>query len=257
LIPQILFSGAVIDFNKINPLFASDKYVPAISEVMMSRWVYETVSVSLFMDSEFAETLYPIEKALNETTYTRNFLLPEIEKAFFKQTWSTTHFLTKDSADFELIVNGIQQVSRIMNEDFSALYKNGVINGEAFSLFVNDVRSRLMNAHDANLMLKDSLIAELGSDAYNVLQHTTNKKLLQLLTDEANVEKVRIRDHEFIRKMTPVYFIADNQRGRSHLYAPAKPIGGMLLSTYQFNTIVIWLMSLGFLILVILRKPSI
>jgi ABC-type multidrug transport system ATPase subunit len=257
LIPQILFSGAVIDFNKINPLFASDKYVPGISEVMMSRWVYEAISVSLFMDSEFAETLYPTEKALNETTYTRNFLLPEIEKAFFKQSWSTTHFLTKDSADFELIVNGIQQVGRIMNEDFSALYKNGVINGEPFSLFVNDVRSRLMNMHDANLMLKDSMIAEMGSDAYNALQHTTNKKLMQLLTDEANVEKVRIRDREFIRKMTPIYFIADNNRAHSHLYAPAKQIGGIIFSTYQFNTIVIWLMSLGFLFLVIKKKPTI
>src|SRR5690554_7667379 len=37
LIPQILFSGAVIDFNKINPIFASDKYVPLISEPMLDR----------------------------------------------------------------------------------------------------------------------------------------------------------------------------------------------------------------------------
>jgi ABC-type multidrug transport system ATPase subunit len=257
LIPQILFSGAVIDFNKINPLFASDKYVPAISEVMMSRWVYETISVSLFMDSDFAKALYPTEKALGETTYTRNFLLPEIEKSFFKQSWSTTHFLTKDSADFELIVNGIQQVGRVMNEDFSAIHKSGIIKGEDFSQFVNDVRAKLMTAHDARLMYKDSLIAEMGSDAYNALQHTTNKKLMQLLTDEANVEKVRIRDNEFIRKMTPVYFIADNPRGRSHLYAPAKRLGSFELSNYQFNSIVIWLMSLGFLMLVIKRKPSI
>lgn len=257
LIPQILFSGAVIDFNKINPIFASYKYVPAISEVMMSRWVYETISVSLFMDSEYAKQFYPLEKALNQTTYTRNFLLPEIEKSFFKQSWSTTHFLTRDSADFELIVDGIQQVGRTMNEDFSALYKNGEIKGENFSLFVNDARSRLMEAHDANLMLKDSVIGEMGSDAYNALQHTTNKKLMQLLTDEANVEKVRIRNNAFIRKMTPVYFVSNHPTGRSHLYAPAKKLGALEFTTYQFNTMVIWLMSLGFIIAVIRRKPSI
>lgn len=257
LIPQILFSGAVIDFNKINPVFASDKYVPAISEVMMSRWVYETISVSLFMDSEFARTLYPTEKALNETTYSRNFLLPEIEKAFFKESWSTTHFLTKDSADFRLIVDGIQQVGHTMKKDFSALYKDGRIEGEPFSQFVNEVRSKLMATHDANLMFKDSLIAEMGSDAYNALQHTTNKKLMQLLTDEANVEKVKTRNHQFIRKMTPVYYIPDHKGGRSHLYAPAKKVGQFVLTTYQFNTFIIWFMSLGFLVLVIMRKPSI
>ena len=257
LIPQILFSGAVIDFNKINPIFASDKYVPAISEIMMSRWVYETISVSLFMDSDFAKELYPTEKALNQTTYTRNFLLPEIERSFFKQSWSTTHFLTKDSADFELIVDGIQKVGETMNEDLSGLYKSGVIKGESFSQFVNDVRTRLMKTHDANLMYKDNLIAEMGSDAYNTLHQTTNKKLMQLLTDEANVEKVRIRDNEFIRKMTPVYYISDHKEGRSHLYAPAKRLGEYVLSTYQFNTIVIWLMSLVFLIYVIIKRPSI
>src|SRR5690554_5792975 len=67
LIPQILFSGAVIDFNKINPIFASDKYVPLISEPMLSRWVYEGVSVSLYLESAYTQELYLTEKGINES----------------------------------------------------------------------------------------------------------------------------------------------------------------------------------------------
>lgn len=257
LIPQILFSGAVIDFNKINPVFASDKYVPAISELMASRWVYEVISVSLFMDSEFSKEFYQQEKSLNRTAYTRNFLLPEMEKSFFGQSWSTTHYLTKDSAQFDLVVDGIEKVGKALKEDFSTLYENGVIEGNAFNHFVGDVRSRLMDIHDTHLMQKDSLIADMGSDAYNQLRYTTNKKLMQLLTDEANVEKVRISDSEFIRKMTPIYYVSDHPAGRSHLYAPAKRIGEMQVSTYAFNVMVIWLMSLILLIYVVLKRPSI
>jgi ABC transport system ATP-binding/permease protein len=257
LIPQILFSGAVIDFNKINPLFASEKYVPVISEFMASRWVYEVISVSLFMESDYAKEFYQQEKTLNRSAYTRNFLLPEIEKSFFQQSWSTTHYLTRDSAQFNLVVDGIEKVGQVLKEDFSALYANGVLEGKDFSDFVDHARSELMEMHDANLMQKDNRIADMGSEGYNKLRFTTNKKLMQLLTDEANVEKVKISDNEFIRKMTPIYYISDHPFGRSHLYAPAKTIGTIKVSTYAFNVMIIWLMSFIMLIYVILKRPSV
>jgi len=257
LIPQILFSGTIIDFNKINPIFASDKYVPAISEIMISRWVYENISVNLFMDSDYAKYFYTTEAALNNTAYTRNFLLPEIEKSFFKQSWSTEHFLTKDSSDFNLITNGIKQIEKSVNKDYSNLYKYDTIKGVPFSRFVDQVREYLKEVNDSNLIYKDNIIAQMGSEQYSNLKHTTNKKVTQLLTDETNIEKVRKQNENFIRKMGPIYNISENKFGRSHLYAPAKRIGNFIIPTYYFNTIIIWIMSFILLIYVIKKRPSI
>ncbi|WP_088654692.1 ATP-binding cassette domain-containing protein [Geofilum rhodophaeum] len=257
LIPQILFSGAVIDFNKINPIFASDKYVPLISEPMLSRWVYEGVSVSLYLESAYTRELYRTEKGINESGYTRNFLIPEMEKHFFGQSWSTTRVLSTDSADFDLIRDGIRQIEALNDTSYGALYAGGVIKGEDFSNFLGERRQELLKENNRHQMYKDSLIEAMGYDKYRLLQESTNQKLQQVVVDETNVEKVRVADQKFIRKMAPVYHIPEHRWGRAHLYAPAKRVGSWTLNTHSFNTLVIWLMSLLFLVLVLLRKPRI
>lgn len=256
LIPQILFSGAVIDFNKINPIFASDKYVPLISEVMASRWAYDAILVSLYTNTEYADIFFEAEMELNNSSYRKNFLLPEIEKAFFRDNWSTTHFLTRDSADFKLIINGITQIGNALGKDYSSLYNDGIIDGAEFDKWVSEVRNQLSEVYDNCMMRKDDLITGMGSDEFNRLRNTTNKKVVQLVTDEQNIEKVRVGKTEFIRKMAPIYSIPDHRFGRSHLFSPAKRFGPYLVPSNVINIMAIWLISAVMLSYVLWRRPT-
>ena len=49
IIPQLLFSGIIVKFDKLHPWFASEKSVPWIGNIMASRWAYEGMAVAQFI----------------------------------------------------------------------------------------------------------------------------------------------------------------------------------------------------------------
>jgi hypothetical protein len=51
LVPQLIFSGVVIDFSKMHNEIANDKTVPLIGDMMASRWAYEALAVTQFKDN--------------------------------------------------------------------------------------------------------------------------------------------------------------------------------------------------------------
>ena len=254
LIPQILFSGAVIDFNKIHPWFVSDKYVPFISEVMVSRWAYEAINVSLFLECGYSERFYLLEKEINNASYHRNFLLPEIEKHFFGDNWSTEHYLTSDSAKYKLLVDGFRHLERFTGESYEHLYQNR-IEGAALSQFIRDFRNRCRQKSDSLQALRDEVIELMGRDAFSLLELTRNHKLSQVVMDETNVQKVKVTEDEFIRKMGPIYYIPDNNFGRAHFYAPARRVAGHIIPTSCFNLYVIWLMAFITFVVIVRFRP--
>jgi ABC transport system ATP-binding/permease protein len=255
LIPQILFSGAVIDFNKINPFFASEKYVPAISEIMVSRWAYESVVTSLFMSSAHSDEFYENDRAVNMNAYYRFFVVSELEKNFYRESFSSMHTLTPDSADFQLILNGIAALDGYLNQNnFQSFEKE--IKGDDFQGFIRTARRDLTVIADSVQFKKDHKIEQMGSESYDFLRNTLNKKMVQMVTDETNIQKIKISKSGFVRKLTPVYFTSDNKLGRSHLYAAEKQIGNLTLSTFLFNLLVICSMSLGLIVLIVLKRPK-
>ena len=65
IIPQLLFSGIIVQFDKLNPMFASKSHVPAIGNVMASRWAYEALSVTQFKDNEFEQNFFALDQEMS------------------------------------------------------------------------------------------------------------------------------------------------------------------------------------------------
>lgn len=58
IIPQLLFSGVIVGFDKLNPSFSSQSSVPLIGNVMASRWAYEALAVKQFKDNDYEKIYY-------------------------------------------------------------------------------------------------------------------------------------------------------------------------------------------------------
>ncbi len=255
LIPQILFSGAVIDFNKINKIFASDRYVPAISELMPSRWGYEALMINSFISSEYSKSFYDIEKDINQNSYFKNFLVPNIEKEFYQNNWSTNQMLRRDSIRFKLILNGIEQLASYLDIEID---KKGIetISGLQFAENIKYTKSILQSQSDDFINRQDSLILSYSDESYDRIINSYNSKVYKLLIDEINIQKVVVKEDEFIRKMTPIYFDATNKFGRAHQYAAFKTVGNKTISTLYFNLFIVLIMTLTITIFVYLIKPK-
>ena len=78
IIPQLLFSGVIVKFDKINPMFNREDSVPLIGNVMASRWAYEALSVEQFKNNDFNRHLYEYEKAKQMATWKKDYWLKEL-----------------------------------------------------------------------------------------------------------------------------------------------------------------------------------
>ena len=58
LVPQLLFSGVVVDFNKMHNRISNDKTVPVIGDLMTSRWAYEALAVTQFKDNAYEKYFF-------------------------------------------------------------------------------------------------------------------------------------------------------------------------------------------------------
>jgi amino acid transporter len=48
LVPELLFSGVIVRYDKLHKSIANPEYVPVIGDIMTSRWAYEALMVHQF-----------------------------------------------------------------------------------------------------------------------------------------------------------------------------------------------------------------
>ena len=79
IIPQLLLSGVVINFDKFNPRVTKPYGVPVIGEVMASRWAFEAFMVTQFKDNKFEKQFYEWDKTIANAEYKRIYYIPALE----------------------------------------------------------------------------------------------------------------------------------------------------------------------------------
>src|SRR5690606_31376864 len=78
IIPQLLFSGVIVKFDKLNPIFGDESAVPWIGNVMASRWAYEALAVTQFKDSEYGKIYFEYEKKRSFASWKKDTWLQEM-----------------------------------------------------------------------------------------------------------------------------------------------------------------------------------
>lgn len=69
IIPQLVLSGAVIPFDKFNPLLRGERPVPILADFSLTRWAYEAQVVSHFTRNPYQRILYPLKAQQSNLRY--------------------------------------------------------------------------------------------------------------------------------------------------------------------------------------------
>lgn len=72
IIPQLLFSGILVQFDKLNPVFSSKSHVPWIGNVMASRWAYEALAVTQFKGNEYEKHFYAYNQEMKSSNWKKD-----------------------------------------------------------------------------------------------------------------------------------------------------------------------------------------
>jgi hypothetical protein len=81
-----------------------------------------------------------------------------------------------------------------------------------------------------------------GEEAFiQMRKQYTNQRLKELVTNELQVSKITEWNNQLVRKMDPIHMEPLSNTGRAHFYAPHKRLGMLVIDTFWFNVLVIWL----------------
>src|SRR5690606_8048903 len=80
LIPQMILSGLLFSFDKLNNIISTKGKVPVVADMMASRWAYEALAVHQFKENSFQKPFYQWEKIEATTDFKSSFLVNELDK---------------------------------------------------------------------------------------------------------------------------------------------------------------------------------
>jgi ABC-type multidrug transport system ATPase subunit len=262
LVPQLLFSGVIVNFNRLHKSITHPEYVPVLGDIMVSRWSYEALCVHQFKANEFQKEFFDYNMQMSNDTYYATFLIPRLQVLLdeaAKDIVLTKHTPRKVK-DLKLIQNELALLSRdypligVTYPDTSRLNPHVATfdDIEQTKEFLKKLKAHFQIMYRKVSRLRDlhydSLAQKLGgNDAlFGLNQKHHNKALESLVLNKNEINKVEEIDNRLIRRYDPVYALPTSVVGRAHLFAPAKRIGTLTIPTFWFNILVIWLMSFVF-----------
>ena len=260
IIPQLLFSGIIVSFDKLHPFFSSQKGVPWIGNVMASRWAYEGLAVKQFKDNEYEAKFYKFDKVKKYSNWKKDSWIKELGNHVAQIERNMNKEDRKDDVAYSLqvIKNELTKESHITGNavEFAAMDKlsPAQINKEVLSDvndYLNDLTAHYRQVFNNAERDKENLIYEMTKtpeekEAYKELMRSyKNESLERFATNRNDIKVIIEHDGELIQKKDLIYtqpFFSGFFD--AHFYSPSKKLFGNYIDTFWANIAVIWIMIL-------------
>jgi ABC-type multidrug transport system ATPase subunit/ABC-type multidrug transport system permease subunit len=121
IVPQILLSGVVVNYNKLNNIVASKEFVPFVGDLMASRWAYESLLVTQFTHNEYQENYFAIEKQESNDKFKLLFVLPELKKVIYEIKQLNANEIQAHQDDLEFLNH---ELKLLINSEYSGYFNH-------------------------------------------------------------------------------------------------------------------------------------
>ena len=252
IIPQLLFSGVIVKFEKLHPLISKVNEVPFIGNIMVSRWAYEALIVAQAKDNEFQKKTYKYQSEASQSAWKRDFWIPEIKNKL--EIISSKKTKAKDfKKSKEILINEITKEEQYWSNlscknclsDLKKIksYKDVDKFKENLEDFLSTIKKQYNKTYNDNTEKIDKISKKIGDKKYQKLRdENENESLHDLVTDRVELNKLVESKNEFFQKDDPIYLNPKHERFLdAQFYAPTKYFMDVKLDTFWANMIVIWL----------------
>ena len=248
LIPQILLCGLVIKFDDLNTSASKENKVPLIGDIIPSRWAFEALMVEQFADNAYNQAYFPIEREKYLAQYYENIHSKEVRRL-------AEQLEGKDDPDKRLTVENelavLGRAARIAPRS----------EGESFLSYLDKVdsalheRARNFTAYLDQIQEKD--IREKGSEwVTEQKKKYHNSAIEDLVMGAGSRNFYKEHGNRIYPAVGQIYIVPDNPFGRAPFYSYEKKLGSMLISTYNFNLLIIGFFALLAIIAIFAEFPG-
>jgi ABC transport system ATP-binding/permease protein len=254
IIPQLLFSGVIVKFDKLHPWFAIQDEVPFIGNVMASRWSYEALAVTQFKHNELESHFFELNQIKSNVGWKRDYWIPAMKTKieFLRQASKKPQKEVNEA--YEILFNEIkreeQQWDNLKCNNClvgieQKIIENSVALESELLNFINVLNSHFNNTFNKVTAEIDSEIKKFGDDKYENLKGlVTNEALTDYATNRIEIDKLVEEKQRLVQKEDPIYLEPKGKRFLdAHFYAPNKYFLGKKIDTFWANIGVLWVMS--------------
>jgi len=257
LVPQLLLSGVVVDFNKIHKDITSVQYTPLYGDLMTSRWAYEALVVEQFKNNRFQKNFFAIDRNISQNNYMLTFYLEKLKTIYANQILNNNHDSVENKNDYsELLTNELFILAKkYKSNEFKYLadnFKSRCYDSAYQNSFYQDLdklKSRLSSEQRFYHLEKEEIYKQLvnklgGFEKFSKFQQDYhNQTIADLVQNNNTYKKIAIENNKILQIKDPIYRDPASNYGRAHFFSPLKIIGRFRIETYWFNLMIIWLMS--------------
>ncbi len=264
LIPQMILSGVLFSFDKLNNVISTKGKVPLIADVMASRWAYEAMAVYQFVNNDYEAPYYEYEKQAAMADFKAEFIMNDLKA---RNKFINDNIGSKDQETLKEIEKGLKILrDNLRNEKFKLGIEKlsidseitiGKFNGELgekldryFDEYQKHYR-KIYNQYTAKIEKRMAKNERKGRNINDDKNRYLNESLSDLVRNTTTKSRLLEYDGELIQQINPV-FQDPGKSGifdyRTQFFAPKKNLLGVEMGTFWFNIIVIWSMTVLFYI---------
>ncbi len=255
LVPQLLLSGAVVDFSKMHKDIKSAEYTPVYGDLTISRWAYEGLMVEQFKNNPFQKNFFEVEQKLSHTNYMILLYIQKLQSTYsnLKARKSTPG----KTAQIQLLENELRKLYDTYDDSVFLKLANSLAKSytsedynNLFSSELENLKNKLISQQKQYKTEKEEiyqgLVKTLGSEkAFNELKKTNqNQSIANYVLNNFSIKKITTYNNEIFQLKDPVYKITESKFGRAHFYDHVKKIASLEIDTFWFNLIAIWIMTI-------------
>lgn len=260
IIPQLLFSGIIVRFDRLYPAFASQSRVPLIGNVMVSRWAYEAMAVHQFKNNEFQKEFFEIDKNRKYYSWKKDYWTKELRAkcADSKKLLESSNPGKQLYYNLNVIHHELnKEIKNVPNLEIDELEKltpslvtTSVLDGIDVSLaeleryYVS--LYNIANRERENKIAELTATPELRENYLKKQDEHFNESLEDFATNKNDLKKIVEYQEQLIQKQNPVFLSPTGGFFDAHFYAPSKVFFGKHITTLSANLMVIWTMTFLF-----------
>lgn len=267
IIPQLILSGVIVKFEKLNPDISSPRDIPFYGEIIAARWAYEALAVYQFKENAYEKQFYKYDKSMSIADFHKNYWLRTLNNSVDYCIRNLDNQNEKFQDELQIIYNEIRKEHTgpsgklVQFAQLHQLTPNQVNKPllEKTKAYLNKVNRYYIKLYNKANQLKDQRIQEFqateeGKQAFLKLKSGHyNEDLAELVKNSNEINRIIKFRKELIQKIDPIFLDPTRPFIKAHFYAPQKRLFGRYYNTFNVNVGVLWFMTILTFFLVYFR----
>lgn len=258
VIPQIILSGVMVSFEKLNPKISSPTSIPWYGAIITARWAYEAVAVYQFKNNDFQKQFYLYDKAMSVADFKKNYWVVDLQNKvdFIERNLGQEDQQKEIEKNLRVLSNEISKELKnnpVITFDYLDQLNPASISPSVLTYtrdYLNLVRQYYVKLFNKYNNEEDQLKSKLqqtpeGRDEYfRIKREYDNESLTDFVTNSSAVERIIEYKDELFQKIDPIYLDPPSRFIKAHFYAPRKQVFGRYFDSFGVNICVVWFMTI-------------